>query len=79
MGLSHPPEARTRQSAPDDVEANILQKQNTGNCGSSLQEINTDRGEEAGRQVIIWAPILCIAFLMILGVSVWGLHLLLQN
>ncbi len=69
MGLSYPAKARTTHSTSDlDVEANIPQPKNA----SDQEEIN--RGEEAGRRIIIWAPILCISFLVLLCVSVWGLH-----
>ena len=80
MGVSYPTKARAKDSAPDhDIEANIHQTRIRGkDCSSlediSLQEINEDSGEEAGRRLIIWVPILCAAVLVVIAILAWGLH-----
>jgi hypothetical protein len=75
MGVSYPTKAQTKGSTPDgDIEANIPQTGTEANGNNNLQEVDEDRGEEAARRVIIWAPILCIAILVLIGVLGWGLH-----
>jgi len=75
MGVSYPTKAQTKGPAPSvDIEANVPQTGTEANRNNNLQEINEERGEEAGRSVIIWVPILCIAILVVLGVLGWGLH-----
>jgi hypothetical protein len=75
MGLSNSTKDQTKQSAPGlDIEANHPQTETVGNDGNTLQEIDGSKGEEAGRRIIIWVPIVCAAILVTLGVAIWGLH-----